>query len=167
LWPASRFDRSAEPIASLTLEDDQCATSPGAHPDPIVREEQAMTGTGFAAAMVAIGFFAASAGAEAQPQPQDAPASQSSPGGPMMGRGPGPGPGTGMGMGRGAQNTYGWSMMTPAERQAHMARMRSFTSRAECHAYVADHHRLMVERARQRGMYMPASPRRDPCAGLD
>lgn len=121
-----------------------------------------MTRTGFAAAVVGIGVFAGSLAAQAQPQVQGAAPSQSSPAGPMMGRGPG----SAMGMRSGAQNTYGWSMMTQTERQEHMAKMHGFTTRAECRAYVAEHHKLMVERAKQRGMSMPAEPRRDPCAGL-
>lgn len=83
---------------------------------------------------------------------------------------PGPGMGRGGGMGMGhhgsAHDTYGWSMMTAEERQAHDARMQGFTDRKSCEAYVAEHHRLMSERAAQRGMGMPAQPRRDPCAGL-
>lgn len=80
----------------------------------------------------------------------------------MMGRGPG----SGMGMRGGAQAAYGWSMMTPAERQEHMAKMQGFATRAECQAYVTEHHKLMAERAKQRGLSVPAEPRRDPCAGL-
>ena len=57
-------------------------------------------------------------------------------------------------------------MMTPAERQAHQERMRSMTSAADCNAYMAGHRQQMAERAKERGMSMPAQPRRDACAGL-
>ena len=91
--------------------------------------------------------------------------SQGRPGG---GPGPGMGPGSGgMGMHRGAQSTHGWSMMTPEERQAHMSKMHSFTTAKDCRAYVAEHHALMLERAKQRGVTIPAEPPRDPCAGLE
>jgi hypothetical protein len=97
---------------------------------------------------------------QSRPQPQTPPATAEAPPGRMMG-----GPGRG-GMGMGAQNTFGWSMMTSAERQEHMAKMRGFTTRKECEAYIADHHRLMAERARRRGASMPAEPHMNPCAGL-
>ena len=102
-------------------------------------------------------MIAASAAANAQPQAAPPPG----PG--AMG---GHGPGMGMGPRWGRQNTYGWSMMTATERQEHLARMRSFKTYAECHAYVSRHHRLMARRARQRGVTMPAEPRSDVCAGL-
>ena len=62
--------------------------------------------------------------------------------------------------------TMGWSLMTPQERQAHRAKMMSFTNAKDCRAYVAEHHRLMAERAKQRGMAIPSTPMHDPCAGL-
>ena len=39
-------------------------------------------------------------------------------------------------------------------------------SREECDAYMSQHHDQMAERAKERGMTMPAEPRRDACAGL-
>lgn len=119
-------------------------------------------------AMTAVTLMMASV-AQAQPSSGQPPAASDAPSaGPpstagMMGRGRGRG---GMGMRAGAQNTYGWSMMTPEERQTHMTRMRGFTSRKDCEAYVAQHHQQMVERAKQRGVAMPAEPPRNPCAGL-
>lgn len=98
--------------------------------------------------------------------------------------GPGPGPGMGMhgvapeasaaGMGprgmRGAQAgagyTYGWSMMSPQERNEHRERMRSMKTYEECQAYMAQHHTEMAERAKAQGGKLPAQPRRDACAGL-
>lgn len=94
--------------------------------------------------------------------------------GPGMGRGPGPGasgPGYGPGMGRGwragPNNTPGWSMMTPEERTAHQQRMQGMTSRADCTAYMNEHHQQMAARAQQRGASAPAQPRRDVCSGLN
>jgi hypothetical protein len=71
-----------------------------------------------------------------------------------------------MGMRSGPQVTPGWPMMSAAERREHMAKMGSFTTRKECEAYTAEHHRLMAERAKQRGVTIPAQPRHNPCAGL-
>lgn len=94
-------------------------------------------------------------------------------------RGPGPAAsgasaprmGMGMGMGRGMgrfgpDNTPGWAMMTPAERDAHRERMFSFKDRAACQSYMDEHHTLMAERAKERGRSVPAQPRRNACAGL-
>lgn len=36
----------------------------------------------------------------------------------------------------------------------------------ECKAYMDQHHRQMVERAKEKGRTVPAQPRRDACAGL-
>lgn len=117
-------------------------------------------------AVAALAAAALSTGAFAQTA---APAA-SAPGGP--GRGPGMGPGGGMGPGMGhgwragPRNTPGWSMMTPEERAEHQKRMQSMTSRADCTAYMDEHHRQMVARAQQRGSSAPAQRRRDVCARL-
>ena len=79
--------------------------------------------------------------------------------GPHMGGGP-------MGMRGGPGDTAGWSLMTPEERRQHHAKMMSFTRAKDCRAYVDQHHRLMVERASQRGVAIPAKPMHDPCDGL-
>ena len=113
---------------------------------------------GIVATAVGTAMLAACASAQAEPPAQ----TQNQ----MMGRGPGMGMGMGMGMGWGPENTSGWSMMTSAERQEHMTRMQSFTNREQCEAYMTEHHRLMVERARERGMDMPAEPRMNPCLRL-
>jgi len=91
--------------------------------------------------------------------------------GPGMGGGMGMGPRNGAGhmgggMRAGPGYTMGWSMMTPQERREHRAKMMSFTSAKACRAYLEQHHRLMVERARRRGVAIPPNPRGDPCAGL-
>jgi hypothetical protein len=60
----------------------------------------------------------------------------------------------------------GGSMMSDAERKEHHRRMMSFRSAKECRAYVNEHHRLMMERARQAGRPPPAMSPHDPCVGL-
>mgnify|MGYP001328579372 CR=1 FL=1 len=63
------------------------------------------------------------------------------------------------------ENTRGWQLMTPEERIAHQAKIRSFTALADCLAYQAEHHRLMEARARVAGL-PPPSGGRDLCAHL-
>lgn len=65
--------------------------------------------------------------------------------------GPGPGPGKGPGPRFNDTTTPGWSMMTKQERAEHQAKMRGFQSYDECHAYMVEHHKLMEERAREKG----------------
>src|SRR5512146_2728260 len=90
----------------------------------------------------------------AQAQPAANSTAPAPAGGGMMGRGMGGGPGMGGHMGGGMRAgpgyTVGWSMMTPQERREHRAKMMSFTSAKACRAYLEQHHRLMVERARRR-----------------
>jgi hypothetical protein len=57
------------------------------------------------------------------------------------------------------RNTRGWDLMTPQERIDHQARVRGFTDYQSCQAYRTQHHALMVERARQRGLNLPESGR--------
>jgi hypothetical protein len=97
---------------------------------------------------------------------------------PGPGAGPGPGasaprggPGGPGGPGRmggrwGTDFTSGWSMMTPAERQEHQAKMRSMANYDDCKAYTGQHHRQMADRAKEKGRTVPTQPRRDACAGL-
>lgn len=80
-------------------------------------------------------------------------------------------PGMGAGGGRGAMrwgpdNTPGWSLMTPQERTQHREKMMAMKTREECNAYVAQHRGEMAARAQERGVKVPAMPRRDPCARL-
>ena len=64
-------------------------------------------------------------------------------------------------------NTRGWQLMSPKERIEHQAKIRSFTSYDECHAYQVAHHRLMEERAEQMGLPPPGGGGgRDFCAHL-
>ena len=81
--------------------------------------------------------------------------------------GPGPGAGQGKGPRWNSDNTPGWSLMTPEERQSHQQRMASMKTRDECRAYIAEHHKLMTARAEERGRKAVAQPRRDPCAGVN
>lgn len=62
-------------------------------------------------------------------------------------------------------NTSGWSLMTPQERVAHQARIRSFKTLAACRAYQAEHHQLMLARAQSKGETLHLSGR-DFCAHL-
>ena len=62
-------------------------------------------------------------------------------------------------------NTRGWQLMTAEERIEHQARIRGFRSYDECRSYQLAHHRLMEERARQRGIELPRG-RRDVCEHL-
>jgi hypothetical protein len=80
--------------------------------------------------------------------------------------------GGGMGMGGGmnrcasAENTYGWVMMTPQEREEHQKKMMDLKSQGECKGYMGQHHQRMADRAKQRGGAMPGQPPRDMCEGL-
>lgn len=62
-------------------------------------------------------------------------------------------------------NTSGWALMSPEERLEHQAKVRGFTNYDDCRAYQVAHHRLMVERAEQRGLPPPGG-RHDFCARL-
>jgi len=65
-----------------------------------------------------------------------------------------------------ADNTYGWAMMTPQEREEHQKKMMALTSQGECKGYMGQHHQRMADRAKQRGGAMPGQPPRDMCEGL-
>ena len=56
--------------------------------------------------------------------------------------------------------------MTPAERNEHRTQMRSAKSYEDCVALRDKHHEQMLARAKERGITMPAQPRRDACQGL-
>ena len=72
--------------------------------------------------------------------------------------GRGPGMRGGYGPGQGA----GLGLMTPEEREAHRAQMRSLTSVEQCNAYLADHRAAMAERAKAKGITLP-EPRGNAC----
>ena len=65
-----------------------------------------------------------------------------------------------------AENTRGWQFMTPEERIEHQSRVRGFTTLEECRAYQREHHKLMEDRARERGAAVPAGGR-DICGHLN
>jgi Ni/Co efflux regulator RcnB len=58
---------------------------------------------------------------------------------------------------------YGWQMMTPAERDEFRAKMRSAQTPEERERIRAEHHALMRERAKERGLAMPEEP---PARGM-
>lgn len=95
--------------------------------------------------------------------------------GPGYGYGPGAGPGCtsgtttgcqgGKGMGMGGQGRgqgAGLNLMTPEERDAHRAQMRSLTSVEQCNAYLAEHRAAMAARAAEKGVTLP-EPRGNAC----
>jgi hypothetical protein len=83
-----------------------------------------------------------------------------------LAQGPGSGPG-GKGPGGGWQfgpnNTRGWSLMTAEERDQHRQKMLGATTLAECQAVLAEHRKLIAERAKERGVAVPPGPRTDMC----
>lgn len=66
----------------------------------------------------------------------------------------------------GADNTPGWSMMSPQEQRAHRERMQSFRHYGECAAYRDRHRHEMAARAAQRHSATPIGASRDACEGL-
>jgi len=130
-----------------------------------------MTSHIVAVAALALAGLGTTFTAGAQPGPMASAPGASAPGA-GMGMGMGPGKGAGMGPGArgggmyGPKYTPGWSMMTDAERTEHRTKMQSFTHKADCQAYVAEHHAQMAERMKQQGGQPMPQPRRDPCAKL-
>jgi hypothetical protein len=57
----------------------------------------------------------------------------------------------------------GWQLMTPEEMRAHHARLRAARTPAEREQIRSEHHAQMVERARERGVSLPAAG--GPCPG--
>ena len=50
---------------------------------------------------------------------------------------------------------YGWDLMTAEERMQHRQTMRNMKTEEEREAYRMEHHKMMQERARQRGVTLP------------
>lgn len=71
------------------------------------------------------------------------------------GYGPGAGRGPGAGMRGGGGHGYGAQLLTPEERAAHMDAMHSFTTLAECNAYIVEHQKLIAQRAQEKGLPVP------------
>ena len=59
-------------------------------------------------------------------------------------------------------NTYGWQLMTPAERTEHQTKLRGFTDYNACKEYIDEHHNKMEERAKEKGVTAPVM-RQNPC----
>ena len=74
----------------------------------------------------------------------------------------GKGPGMGMHGGYGRGPGAGLELMTPEERAAHRAQMRSLKTLDQCNAYLADHRAAMAERAKEKGVTLP-EPRGNAC----
>ncbi len=53
-------------------------------------------------------------------------------------------------------NTWGYALMTAQERTEHQNKMRSFKTYDECKAYQEEHHKQMEERAKEKGITLPA-----------
>jgi hypothetical protein len=60
------------------------------------------------------------------------------------------------------ENLRGAKYLTPEERKAHVARMTTFRTFAECRAYMDEHNRLVDERAAAQGVKL-APMQGDPC----
>lgn len=58
----------------------------------------------------------------------------------------------------GEETAYGWQLMTEQERIEHRAKMRSLKTEQERQAYRHEHHKLMQERAREKGVALPDEP---------
>jgi hypothetical protein len=114
----------------------------------------------FPSTLVAVALLALAGLVPAQPGPPASAPGAMMGGGPMM-HGGGC---CGAGWRAGPRNTTGWSMMTPAERDAHHEKMRGMKSHDECRAYMDQHHAEVNARAKERGAAMPARGRNDPCA---
>jgi hypothetical protein len=117
-------------------------------------------------AAAALAACAATAFAQANTTPPTAPASAAS--GARMGMHGGMRAGMGGGMGprAGADNTPGWSMMTPQEREQHQKDMQSAKTPDECKAMMDKHRQQMADRAKERGLPAPRNARHDMCAGM-
>lgn len=60
------------------------------------------------------------------------------------------------------RNTPGWQLMTPEERIEHQTKLRSFKDYDSCKAYADSHHKLMEERAKEKGIALRQF-KRNPC----
>lgn len=95
--------------------------------------------------------------------------------GPGMGSGPGMQNGQGYGQGRmghggrgmrfNQDNTPGWSLMTPAERDAQRAKMREVKTLDECKTLQAEHRTTMEIRAKEKGVTL-RTPRQNVCENM-
>lgn len=63
-------------------------------------------------------------------------------------------------------DTPTWTLMTPAERKEHRAKMHGMKSFDECQAYITEHHTAMEARAKEQSKPMPDPERKDICNWL-
>lgn len=56
------------------------------------------------------------------------------------------------------ERIFGSQLMSPEERNEFRAKMRNLKTREEREAFRAEHHKQMVERAREKGMTLPEEP---------
>jgi hypothetical protein len=56
------------------------------------------------------------------------------------------------------QQIYGWQLMTPQERATYQNKMRSLKTQQEREQFRLEHHRLMQQRAQERGLTLPDEP---------
>jgi len=75
---------------------------------------------------------------------------------------PGKGPGKGPGYGFNADNTRGWSLMTPEERTEHQNKMLATKTVDECKAVQEEQHKLMEARAKEKGTTL-GTPKVNAC----
>jgi len=52
-------------------------------------------------------------------------------------------------------SVYGWELMTEQERNEHREKMQSMHTEQEREAYRIEHHKMMQERAKERGVSLP------------
>jgi hypothetical protein len=56
------------------------------------------------------------------------------------------------------QQVYGWQLMTAEERAKHRQTMRSLNTFEEREAYRLEHHKMMQQRAHEKGITLPDAP---------
>ena len=74
-------------------------------------------------------------------------------------------PGKGPGYGFNADNTRGWTLMTPEERTEHQNKMLAAKTVDECKAVQEEQHKLMEARAKEKGTTL-GTPKVNACEGM-
>lgn len=64
------------------------------------------------------------------------------------------------------ETIYGHQLMTDAERTEYQAKMRALKTSEERDAFRAEHHKLMQERAKERGVTLPDTPHQGMHQGM-
>jgi len=57
-----------------------------------------------------------------------------------------------------AEQVYGWQLMTQQERNEYRAKMQTLKTAEERERYRLEHHKMMQERAKERGVTLPEVP---------